>query len=710
MSAAYYPQVQEIYVAYYGRPADPAGLQYWASQLAANKGNLTTIINAFGNSAESSALYAGASNSAKVIAIYQQLFNRAPDTPGLTFYTNALTAGTMTAASIALNVADGATGVDATYLSNKLVVAKAFTDALTTDPAANLAYSGTAAEAAARSLITSVTTIAATTSVATTISNIKGDSSAGSQAFTLTTATKDIINGTTGNDKVAGVFSADDTKNTADTTDTIFDATSTDSDTATFTTDGDITDLPKTTNIEKLVFNVDATTSGGDSVFAVDLADASGFTAVNANVARALSGINSVNITNLGDGVTVSTDSRITTLTLEATDDADMNVNASAVGSKGAAVTIGITSAGGDIGDNVVTAAGYVDLTTSAIGAVTVTAAKNAKVTASDAAILIATAKDGTLEVDAGGAVIAQLTATGDVTVTDGGKGSLKAVSSAGDVTVAATTSTSTSVTAAGDVTFNGANTGEMSVTAGGDIDVTATGATTDTQITAGGDVTFGGSNTGDFKITSGGDVDVTGSDAKDVTISADGAVSYTATAGTGKISIVAGEDAILVAATHTAVVVSAVNDSSLSINAAKTLTVSGNGDEATFDITAMAALARINVEGDNDVTLSVNDDRDGETLVVKDSSSGALTVELTTAADLDMRNSDLIDELVVSDDFAGKTLKVTSGQTVTIDETQGVGANFEAGVASAVAKNEITLVLDDGARDANVVDLVVLQ
>lgn len=225
MSAAYYPQVQEIYVAYYGRPADPAGLQYWAGQLAANKGNLSAIINAFGNSAESTALYAGATNSAKVTAIYQQLFNRAPDSAGLTFYTNALTAGTMTAASIALNVADGATGVDATYLSNKLVVAQAFSDALTTDSSANLAYSGTTAATTARSLISGVTTSAATTNVASTITSIKagGGGSVAGQTFTLTPGV-DELNGTTGNDTFnasTGTLGDDDDINGGSGTDTM---------------------------------------------------------------------------------------------------------------------------------------------------------------------------------------------------------------------------------------------------------------------------------------------------------------------------------------------------------------------------------------------------------------------------------------------------------------------------------------------------------
>ena len=188
MSAAFYPQVQKIYVAYYGRPADPAGLQYWAGQLAANGGNLTSIINAFGASAESTALYAGANDTAKVTAIYQQLFNRAPDAAGLAFYTAELTAGRMTAASIALNVANGAQGTDSTYLNNKVTVATSFTDSLTVDSAAAVAYSGTAATTAARSLITGVTTSAATTNVASTITSIKaGSGAAAGQTFTLTT-------------------------------------------------------------------------------------------------------------------------------------------------------------------------------------------------------------------------------------------------------------------------------------------------------------------------------------------------------------------------------------------------------------------------------------------------------------------------------------------------------------------------------------------
>jgi hypothetical protein len=50
--ATYLDQVQRMYVAYYGRPADPAGLNYWAARLDQSNGHLEEIIDEFGNSGE----------------------------------------------------------------------------------------------------------------------------------------------------------------------------------------------------------------------------------------------------------------------------------------------------------------------------------------------------------------------------------------------------------------------------------------------------------------------------------------------------------------------------------------------------------------------------------------------------------------------------------------------------------------------------------
>jgi len=210
MSAAYYDDVQQIYVAYYGRPADPAGQASWAAILAANNGDLKAIINAFGTSAESTALYAGTTSAAKITAIYNQLFNRAPDSAGLAFYTAELDAKRMTASSIALNIADGAKGVDATYLSNKLTVADAFTAALTADSSAAAAYTLSTA-GTARSLLSGVTTSAATTNVNAAVAAIKaggGASSVTGTIYTLTTDS-DMVQGGANADWIRAVVAAD---------------------------------------------------------------------------------------------------------------------------------------------------------------------------------------------------------------------------------------------------------------------------------------------------------------------------------------------------------------------------------------------------------------------------------------------------------------------------------------------------------------------
>ena len=151
-------QIEEAYVAYYGRPADPAGLTYWVTALNAAGGNLSTIINAFGNSAESQALYSGQSNTQIVTSIYQQELGRAPDAGGLAYYVGELNSGKMSAAAAALIIFNGATGTDQALINNKIVVAEAFTNALTSDSTANSLYAGNAAAANARTYLSQVNT------------------------------------------------------------------------------------------------------------------------------------------------------------------------------------------------------------------------------------------------------------------------------------------------------------------------------------------------------------------------------------------------------------------------------------------------------------------------------------------------------------------------------------------------------------------------
>jgi len=85
--ADYTAQIQGIYLAYYGRPADVPGLAFWSGKLDDAGGDLTEIIDAFGNSDEATELYSSDSDLAKINSIYLALFDRIGDQEGLLFYT-----------------------------------------------------------------------------------------------------------------------------------------------------------------------------------------------------------------------------------------------------------------------------------------------------------------------------------------------------------------------------------------------------------------------------------------------------------------------------------------------------------------------------------------------------------------------------------------------------------------------------------------------
>jgi hypothetical protein len=125
--------VQKAYVAYYGRPADPGGLTYWAKRMDAEGQSLNAIIGAFGYSDEFNRRYGGLSNTALVTKIYQQALNRDPDPAGLNWYVGELQAGRRTLQTITLDVLNGATTApDSTIVANKLDVAAYYTDKVAT--------------------------------------------------------------------------------------------------------------------------------------------------------------------------------------------------------------------------------------------------------------------------------------------------------------------------------------------------------------------------------------------------------------------------------------------------------------------------------------------------------------------------------------------------------------------------------------------------
>ncbi|MBJ7309793.1 S8 family serine peptidase [Rugamonas sp. CCM 8940] len=162
---------QQVYLGYFGRPADPNGL-YWFADGLKNAGAPTTIVelerayatNAtvrglvenFSNSPESNALYGG-DNTAFVTAIYRNLFNRLPDPGGLAFWVNAINNGSLTRGKAALSIMSGGMpNADGVTVTKKSEVAVNFTKSLDLAPEIG-AYSNANATAKARAMLNQVT-------------------------------------------------------------------------------------------------------------------------------------------------------------------------------------------------------------------------------------------------------------------------------------------------------------------------------------------------------------------------------------------------------------------------------------------------------------------------------------------------------------------------------------------------------------------------
>ena len=171
VAADYYPVVQRIYLAYFGRPADPGGLDFYATQYMNGNAALDvrgvidaynsnavvhSLIDSFGTSQESKDLYPG-DNDVFVTAIYRNLLSREPDLDGKAYWTAAINNGTLTRGNAAVAIMAGAQGADLDLINKRAQVVINFTAALNT-PSRIKAYSGLAANSVVRATLSAVTT------------------------------------------------------------------------------------------------------------------------------------------------------------------------------------------------------------------------------------------------------------------------------------------------------------------------------------------------------------------------------------------------------------------------------------------------------------------------------------------------------------------------------------------------------------------------
>jgi len=216
MANATSTQLQELYVAYFGRAADPAGLDYWVSA-GVSQAYFASVMHA---QAEFQDAYGSSSTENQVNQIYKNLFNRDADAAGLSYWTNQINNGDLKLAEIAThliwaakNNSDSSSDLDA--LNNRSAAAVAYTAEVKASTAAMTAYqplstspwsSGVNIQEAQDYLLTiDGTTAHSASGITASVDVIEANGTpAAAQTFVLTTSA-DTFTGGNGNDQFNGV-------------------------------------------------------------------------------------------------------------------------------------------------------------------------------------------------------------------------------------------------------------------------------------------------------------------------------------------------------------------------------------------------------------------------------------------------------------------------------------------------------------------------
>jgi hypothetical protein len=155
MATTYFIDIQTLYVSYFGRPADVAGLTYWESVAEADHGT-AAVAAAFAQTDEYKTSHAGMDSYHVIAATYENLFGREPDAAGLQYWGAALAQGSVSVDAAIGAIAAGAQGRDLKILDNKVAAATAFTADLDTT-AEMLGYTGAIANARAKAFLATIT-------------------------------------------------------------------------------------------------------------------------------------------------------------------------------------------------------------------------------------------------------------------------------------------------------------------------------------------------------------------------------------------------------------------------------------------------------------------------------------------------------------------------------------------------------------------------
>ncbi|MCX7105170.1 MAG: hypothetical protein NTU70_07815 [Methylococcales bacterium] len=184
-------QVQSLYVAYFGRPADPAGLNFW-TQTGSN--TLQQQSNAFATAPEWTTAIRGMTNDQVVNLIYINAFGHAPDAAGLRFWSDAITNSIITVGTAAWQIVTNTGTADKIIIDSKIAASTGYTAAVTASTTDSVAYGNSAAFASANTWLDAITTPAQATAAlvpatldASLATMVTASNTSTAQTFTLTT-------------------------------------------------------------------------------------------------------------------------------------------------------------------------------------------------------------------------------------------------------------------------------------------------------------------------------------------------------------------------------------------------------------------------------------------------------------------------------------------------------------------------------------------
>jgi len=345
MANATSTDLQELYVAYFGRAADPTGLDYWTA-----KGISTTKFAAdMYAQAEFKDVYGSLSVEAQVNQIYKNLFDRAADVTGLTYWTQEINLGNLQLAEIANHLIwaaknNSGSADDKTALTNRTEAAVAYTAKVKESTAAILAYAPTSSDpwtaganiTEAISYLSGIDKDTASTAAgiaasvtSITTNGVQSATTAG-KTYTLTTAV-DSVTGTAGADTISSSSSTLTTGDTIDGgagTDTLSVA-------ANLTAAAALAGFT-TTNVENVSINItDGTANDADTLTVNALnSSASKFT------------VSGLSTSATEDAVTINNLVAGTTIAMSSATDLDFNANYVSAATSGTADSVSIALSG----------------------------------------------------------------------------------------------------------------------------------------------------------------------------------------------------------------------------------------------------------------------------------------------------------------------------------------------------------------------------